>query len=110
MAVLLVVGYSMTAMGITRYRQLVTVLDWRSLSIHRPVSLGRLTSGLVALEAAIAAVIVRFWSRQPEAAQTSSTSGLASVARQGGPVAAHCDCGGLLTLVTLACHPAAETS
>ena len=75
MAVLLVVGYSMTAMGITRYRQLVTVLDWRSLSIHRPVSLGRLTSGLVALEAAIAAVIVRFWSRQPEAAQTSSASG-----------------------------------
>jgi uncharacterized membrane protein YidH (DUF202 family) len=58
--VFLVVGYSLTVMGITRYRQLVIALDWRSLSLHRPVSLGRLTLGLVALEVAIVAVIVTF--------------------------------------------------
>ncbi len=58
--VFLVVGYSMTLMGLARYRRALQALRGTALTRNRPVSLALLTLGLVVLEIAIVVVVILF--------------------------------------------------
>jgi uncharacterized membrane protein YidH (DUF202 family) len=58
--VFLVVGYSMTLLGLARYRAALRALHVAGLTGHQPTSPGLLAAGLVLLEIAIVVVVVLF--------------------------------------------------
>lgn len=58
--VFLVVGYSMTLMGLVRYRAALTALRSTGLTEHHTLSLNLLTVGLAVLEVAIVGVVILF--------------------------------------------------
>jgi uncharacterized membrane protein YidH (DUF202 family) len=58
--VFLVVGYSMTLLGLARYRAALRALHVSGLTGHQPTSPGLLAAGLVLLEIAIVVVVVLF--------------------------------------------------
>lgn len=59
-ATFLVVGYSLTLMGLAGYRATLRALQRAGLTEHRGPSLGWLAFGLVVLEVALVVVVVLF--------------------------------------------------